>query len=560
MIADLVHNFTSLYFYEWGIAVVGLILFLFGVVIFAQDVTKRRGRYFLFLAMVIFAWGIANTVLDAAPNPTIAHQSVVALFIIVELIPLTLFSFFYVFPKKGEPISWWRALGISVPYLGVLGVLLVDPNLISGYPTTYQENSIGHTFGKFVGVYLGYITVFLSLTVYILVDKYRTSVGIFKLQTRNMIMAFGVGVILALVFALMLYYLRALSVHNIFLVGFISVIPNVLIMGYTLIKYNFWSWLVIFTELLVSLLVVALVAVLFIQTSFLSIFGVGVLTLLVIIASFFLVQKIRMGNKTQDEVSRLSSELESMRENLKILDKKKSEFLAMVSHHLRDPLTAIKGYSSMLLEGSFGELNSMVHDAVNKMFNSSSRLIMMISDFMDITNIESGDMKYFLTRVNMKKLVAEVVDDMQSATRTGGLELNLAIDDYHQEDYAVVADLGKMHQVILSIIDNSIKYTPYGSISVKLSLSDDKKNVLFRISDTGIGMSEVTLQKIFKKFSRADGVNKTYTEGVGLGLYVAKKIIEKHQGRVWAESQGEGTGSSFFVEIPRAPEEKINVV
>ena len=117
-----------------------------------------------------------------------------------------------------------------------------------------------------------------------------------------------------------------------------------------------------------------------------------------------------------------------------------------------------------------------------------------------------------------------------------------------------------MHQVILSIIDNSIKYTPYGSISVKLSLSENKKNVLFRITDTGIGMSEVTLQKIFKKFSRADGVNKTYTEGVGLGLYVAKKIIEKHQGRVWAESQGEGAGSSFFVEIPRAPEEKISVV
>ena len=375
-----------------------------------------------------------------------------------------------------------------------------------------------------------------------------------------MIVAFGVGVVLALILAFMLFFFRALSVHNIFLIGFISIIPNVLIMGYTLIKYNFWSAYIIFAEFLTALLVMTLAAVLFIQTSFLGIFLVGTLTVLVTIAGFFLVQKIRKGDATHDEIARLSNELKSMSARLDILDKKKTEFLSMVSHHLRDPLTAIKGYSSMLLEGSFGELSSMVHDAVDKMFNSSSRLIMMISDFMDIANIESGDMKYFLTRVNMKKLVAEVVDDMQSATRTGGLELDLIIDDYHQEDYAVVADQGKMHQVILSIIDNSIKYTPYGSISVKLSLSENKKNVLFRITDTGIGMSEVTLQKIFKKFSRADGVNKTYTEGVGLGLYVAKKIIEKHQGRVWAESQGEGAGSSFFVEIPRAPEEKISVV
>lgn len=557
MIADLLHNITSLFFYEWGIGVVGLVIFLFGLVIFAQDVTKRRGRYFLYLTMIVFAWGIADVVLDAAPDPAIVHQVIVALFIIVEFIPLVLFSFFYVFQKKGESISWWRVLGVFVPYFGVLGALFFVPDLIAGVSTTYQENSVGHTFGKYVGVYLGYIGVFLSLTVYVLIDKYRTSIGIFKLQTRNMILAFGAGVILALILTLLFAIFRTLSVHNIFLIGFISIIPNVLIMGYTLIKYNFWSGRVILVELLATFLVVLLVVVLFLQTSFLGIFAIGVLILTVAIASFFLVQKIHRGDITQDEIARLSNELESMRARLDVLDKKKSEFLSMVSHHLRDPLTAIKGYSSMLLEGSFGELNSMVHDAVDKMFNSSSRLIMMISDFMDISNIESGEMKYLLTRVNMKKLVAEVVDDMQSAARTGGIELDLTIDDYHQEDYAVVADQGKMHQVILSIIDNSIKYTPYGSISVKLTLSENKKNVLFRITDTGIGMNEATLQKIFKKFSRADGVNKTYTEGIGLGLYVAKKIIEKHQGRIWAESQGEGMGSSFFVEIPRAPEQKI---
>jgi len=101
----------------------------------------------------------------------------------------------------------------------------------------------------------------------------------------------------------------------------------------------------------------------------------------------------------------------------------------------------------------------------------------------------------------------------------------------------------------MNLIDNSIKYTPRGEISLLLSKSTNGKKILFSISDTGIGMSEVTKEKIFRKFSRAEGVSKVYTEGTGLGLYVAKEVIKKHEGRIWAESKGEGAGSTFYLEL-----------
>ncbi|KKT09158.1 MAG: Histidine kinase, partial [Candidatus Nomurabacteria bacterium GW2011_GWB1_43_20] len=237
---------------------------------------------------------------------------------------------------------------------------------------------------------------------------------------------------------------------------------------------------------------------------------------------------------------------------LKVLDKKKSEFLSIASHHLRDPLTVIKGYSSMLLEGSFGEIPQSVKESIEKIYTSSGHLITMISDFMDISRIESGNMKYVFADVDVKKLVVDLADEMKQNADRSHLAFSVNVDDTTTvggELFVTVGDAGKLRQVFSNLIDNSIKYTPKGNVSVLLKKSHDGKKIIFNVFDTGIGMSENTLGKIFKKFSRADGVSKVYTEGTGLGLYVAAEIIKKHEGRIWAESEGEGHGSSFFVEL-----------
>lgn len=309
-------------------------------------------------------------------------------------------------------------------------------------------------------------------------------------------------------------------------------------------NYKIWT-----TNFFIVLVVIILIAELFYSTSVIDLAVKTSVTALVIFSSFFLSASVRREIESKQKISRLLHNLDQKHAQLKVLDQKKSEFLSIASHHLRDPLTTIVGYASMLLEGSFGELSNDVKEAVDRIYESSKRLLDMISDFMDISNIESGSMKYNFIDVDIKKLVVDLVNDMKQYSDRANLHLSVTVDDPEGSGYTTIADVVKIRQVFSNIIDNSIKYTPKGDVIVHLSKTPKGEGILFCVSDTGIGMSSNTIEELFKKFSRAQGINKVYTEGTGLGLYVAKEIVEKHEGKIWAESKGEGLGSQFYVEL-----------
>lgn len=323
---------------------------------------------------------------------------------------------------------------------------------------------------------------------------------------------------------------------------------------FLLLKYNFEEIKVIAIELFISITVLVLTLELFLASSFLDLFIKTAVAVMVVFASSFLAESVKREIRSKDQIARLSHNLEMTSQRLKILDKKKSEFFSTMSHRLRDQLTAIKGYALMLADGSFGELSKPTQEAVEKISASSGHLATMISDFVDISRIESGEIKYNFTDVDVKNLVLDVAKEMKQSADRAHLVLSVTVDDnVPLGKFITIGDEGKLRQVISSLIDNSIKYTPLGEISLLLSVSPDYKKILFSLSDTGIGISPLTLEKIFKKFSVVGGANNARTEGAGLGLYVANEIIKKHEGRIWAESKGEGTGSTFFVELEVKP-------
>lgn len=243
----------------------------------------------------------------------------------------------------------------------------------------------------------------------------------------------------------------------------------------------------------------------------------------------------------------LYEKLETANEHLRELDREKSEFVSIASHQLRTPLTAISGYASMLLEGSYGKLSKKTEEAVSRIYQSSGRLVLIIEDFLNITKIEQGKMNYQFMTVDMKKLLRELVEEMEPLAHEKKLELTLKIDD--EGSFNATADFGKIRQVMSNLIDNGIKYSSSGNITVLLSRSLARGKIYVSVHDTGIGISQKTMEKLFQKFSRAEGVKKIYTEGSGLGLYVAQEMIKAHHGRIWAESEGEGKGSTFHVEL-----------
>lgn len=235
--------------------------------------------------------------------------------------------------------------------------------------------------------------------------------------------------------------------------------------------------------------------------------------------------------------------LENANDKLKDLDKLKTEFLSLATHQIRAPLTAIKGYGSMLMEGDFGVINAKAKEAVSRIFQSSNNLAIVVEDFLNVSKIESGGMKYEKVDFDFGEVANAVSKDQALIAEKKGLKLHYTQD---QEKHTVNGDKEKLRQVVINLIDNSIKYTKKGTVDVSVTTKDDK--MVFSVKDTGMGMTPEIKATLFQKFARGEG-GRVNTSGSGLGLYLAKEIAVAHGGHVSVESEGPNKGSTFSMEL-----------
>lgn len=258
------------------------------------------------------------------------------------------------------------------------------------------------------------------------------------------------------------------------------------------------------------------------------------------------------GIKLEKEVEKATVDLRAANIQLKRLDQAKSDFVSIASHQLRTPLTVIKGYISMMLEGSFGELGDQEQDSLEKVYESNERLIRLVEDLLNISRIESGRIKYSFDSLQFSDFVGKIVEELSGYAKKRGLRLRLTLP---KEKLPLVEfDKEKIRQVVMNLIDNSIKYTRQGTIKVQVTRKE--KVVQFCVADTGLGMRPADKSHLFKKFSRGEGMFLVNTEGTGLGLYVAKQMIDAHGGKIWASSRGEGLGSTFCFTLPISRRQK----
>ncbi len=246
------------------------------------------------------------------------------------------------------------------------------------------------------------------------------------------------------------------------------------------------------------------------------------------------------------QLKKITKELTYANEQLKNLDKAKSEFLSIASHQLYTPLTAIRGYLAMLHEGDFGHISVKQKSIVNILNNSADRLILLIKNLLDISRIESGRLELNLEPVDLVVMAKEIVQDlMPNAMKK---KLKLIFEPSHELMPHVMADKERLRQVMLNFIDNAIKYTTTGDIIVSVGL--ERNDLVFSVTDTGKGIDADEISKIFTKFTRVGGAERFYTEGTGLGLYVAQQIVHEHHGQITVRSAGQGAGSTFTVHLP----------
>ncbi|MEZ4195543.1 MAG: HAMP domain-containing sensor histidine kinase [Candidatus Paceibacterota bacterium] len=208
----------------------------------------------------------------------------------------------------------------------------------------------------------------------------------------------------------------------------------------------------------------------------------------------------------EKRIENLAKDLAKANVRLKQVDKLKSEFVSIASHQLRSPLTSISGYASLLREGTYGEITKKMKEPIERIEHSARLMAESIEDFLNVSRIESGNMKYHLADFNLKEEVEHLCDDLRPEALRRGLVL--IFRSKLQATGIVNADIGKTHQILHNLLNNAIKYTPKGTISVFVHNDDESKNILVDITDTGVGMSTETLQTIFQKFERGEKLMK----------------------------------------------------
>jgi len=265
------------------------------------------------------------------------------------------------------------------------------------------------------------------------------------------------------------------------------------------------------------------------------------------IENSLLFEKIQNFNiQLKKEIKKATQDLVVANQKLTRVDQAKSEFISIASHQLRTPITVIKGYVSMVLAGDFGKLEFEQENSLKKVYESSEQMMRLVNNLLNISRIEAERLEFNYEIINLEQVVSDIVNNLQKIL--GQKKICLKYIKPSEQLPLVKIDQQKIKEVIANLIENAIKYTVEGNITVSLKVID--QNIQFGVSDSGVGICKDDIPKLFKKFSRGETMSRIHTEGTGLGLYVARKMIEAHQGKIWVESEGENKGSQFYFQLP----------
>ena len=252
----------------------------------------------------------------------------------------------------------------------------------------------------------------------------------------------------------------------------------------------------------------------------------------------------RHAEELKQRVDERTQELQAANLELEAASRHKSQFLANMSHELRTPLNAILGYTELILDKIYGEVPGKVRDALQRLDKSGHHLLGLINDVLDLSKIEAGQLTLALTDYSMRDVVQTVITAVEPLAAEKTLALKVTVPP----DLPLArGDERRLTQVLLNLIGNAIKFTEVGEVRVQTTASNGA--FLVSVADTGPGISGADQEKIFEEFQQVDSSNTRKKGGSGLGLSIAKKIIELHGGRIWVESSL-GKGSTFSFTLP----------
>jgi len=503
-----------------------------GFFVFLKGMKQRLNQiWFIFnLSIAIWLVGLGGTLIVNDPTSALIWQKV--LYVGTIFIPFLFLHFCVVLTGKKYD-NLFRINAFLTLFFTI--ILFVGNLFIKGMKT---ETSFGYWPVETGQLYYPFLTWYgLNIIYGFILLRKKLQEKSLDLNKQKQISIIYYGTMIGFIFGSINFLLDFNIIfppfHNFFVSGYL------VFTALAIARYNLFDIKVILTEILVVATAITLFIQAFIaETLLLKVFGF----LLFIIFTIFGYQLV----KSVIREIELRAKLEVLYGELKKLDDAKSEFISIASHQLRTPLTAVKGYVSMILENSYGEVPGEMNQPLKNVYASNERLIGLVNEILNISKIEAGKMEMDLENTSLEELILDIINELR--IKADAKKLYLTYLKPTVPIPLISIDKTKIRQIIMNLIDNSIKYTEKGGTAVRLLKTDSK--VRIEISDTGIGLEKDDILKLFESFSRVKASSRTRAEGTGLGLYIARKYVEMHKGKIWVESPGKGQGSTFFIELP----------
>ncbi|MBI2439443.1 MAG: hypothetical protein HYV45_02495 [Candidatus Moranbacteria bacterium] len=527
--------------------VVVFLLFFIGSFVLYKDRKDRPSQSFALVSFSMMFWIIMSYFEDGAFD--LAQR---ILFVEADFSFGILSSFFiFIFCADMARLSFitkkpFRSLLMTVPIL--FSALIFFTDIII---STYHVSSYGiiePVFSNMGMVYNFAVSFFLVAGVGIIFWKYNTSDIVEK--TRYIYLLIGLSLAIIIVLVTNVFPSEGIKsgpYYQFFSrLGVFSTIFVVLFPGYAIIRHRLFNVRILATEILSFGILLILFVQIFLSNGWYQMMLRLIVFVIVLVLISILMKSVEGEIHRKEELQRISDSLAIANERLKELDNAKSEFISIASHQLRTPLTAIKGYVSLILEGSYGKIPVSVEDVLEKVYLVNGRLVQLVEDLLNVSRIESGRVRYQFVSTELVSLITDVVDIFRLQAKAK--QLDLVIQPAKETVPKMTLDINKIKEVLSNLIDNAIKYTTEGNITVSIHITENAVQVV--VSDTGIGFSSEQKERLFQKFVRSKETIKLVTSGSGLGLYVGKNFVEAHGGKIWAESEGPGKGAKFIVELP----------
>lgn len=370
----------------------------------------------------------------------------------------------------------------------------------------------------------------------------RTKDKITRLQTIYVFIAFAI-----VIFIGGSAYLFAYNIDTKFPFAYVSGLIFPIMLFYAVSRHHLLGKKAVLTEVMVGLAEFFVVMEIFFSQSLRDVLVRVVFAVILAILGVVLIKSVRTEINRREEVTKMANSLGKANLRLQELDKQKTEFLSIASHQLRTPLSILKGYIELIKDGGYGKITKQTREILNNMDESNEHLIKLVDEFLNISRIEQGRTKFTFVSFDISHMIEGVVEELKMKAQ----DKDINVQWKNSSPINLVGDEEKIRHVVYNFIDNALKYSDGGNVKVVVDKEIDGWAVM--VNDKGLGFNKTDEVNFFQKFYRGENVKGTNVNGTGLGLYVCRKFIEAHGGKVWAHSPGIGKGGQFGFWLPFNP-------